>query len=1427
MPTQDEILAELQRRHEAGEFNDRQQAAFQELQRRDVLPSPQPTARQARIPDYLQDVLQKSGLPEEDVGRLTRTGITPGTAPEFAAAHIQELRSRGQEPTVDEQVAIQDMYRQQAGQQARTAGRDFFAETQARKREQKLDTPVGAATNLGQIIGTGFGQNVADVVGVVSPETRNEIVRDMEATYNVNRQSAAQNLVGGLVSEGATAAGALATGPMGMAAIYGSRGVGATRGDIARRRQQGQDIGGWQEFKAAAGTGAAEAASGFIGAKLFGGIGRALKQAGTSAATRTGIRSIIGRGVQTAGLSGLEGLEEAATEGAVNWIQQGYDPERAITQGVYEAFVMGGALAPVLGQVSASQMTSTTTRPQQPRAEGVGTLTTAEATAQAEQTMPESPATRQLPSPVQVARQRLVEAEQEVESLGQPREPGPPGAPIRVSPEGEARRAIPTEPPPQPGLDARGNRLTPPEGMNEVQFRRWYKREFPNAPLTEIVDQWADYPGKKTPTPQPGEQLQKTQAEQPTPGTPAQLSPDEVVGHIVQTSPQEDPGSAQEVEAERAYFAGTLENLQHGNETFVRVDLPIDQAATINRPDPAAVAQYASQETEAPPVVAGKIAGSTAEGVTIIDGKHRAAAALARGEDTLPAYIPESDAKALGLRPAVEAAESTPQPEPRLEPQQPEPEQARTVFATLRQRRAELRQAEQEAEAKKAEAAPEPESAILPDNPQERKSFLGRLRRGSDEAAKAPPLEGTEHQRKVPRSVEDWITPLTSRIRDISPRIFDRVMRMEFESSTRRERLKRELHNPAARITSDLGGKRSSRMRKFKKAVLEGRYEDARGMLSAEIHGDLDTFYTAFRNLFDNARDAGVTIGDLGKTYWPRQIKDYQSFKAVFGEDTGVFEEAWDLARAVKKRRLLTKNEKVEIANSVIQGYGPRKPGSMGVANARKRTVGEISDEALDYYLDPFEVAFRYVDGMSYAAERSRFLGRNAQSPERIEESIGTVIQQEVDEGNLSKDSQAELHDLLTTRFTADLMQTSKWVRNFKQLVYLTTLGQFRSTLTQLTDTALTAAKHGPAAAIKGARAGLRLTSSDERIIMEELGIHDYGEEFKDVGQVARATDWTLRRTGFKAVDRFGKETRINAAWSVLEKAAAKPNSKEAKRLRRDYESVLGEEQFEQVMRDLREGKKTENLKYMLFLDIAGIQPVVTSQMPKKYLDMPNGRIFYSLRTFTVMQLDFVRRDMVRKIRTKGQRKEGLQNLARYITFFGLTDMGVEVLKDLIRGRLPDPEDLPERAVDSLLALVGLHRYTVEKAWSNPSEAATEYLAPPLSWIGAPLRDLTNDTAGLRSIRRIPIVGELLYYHAPFGRGFHLTKEEAKRDYRAKLRELRTETENAYRDGDMDLVRKLLAIYNERRQQGPGDGRKTPLGVSDLQRRTTTKENPE
>lgn len=700
----------------------------------------------------------------------------------------------------------------------------------------------------------------------------------------------------------------------------------------------------------------------------------------------------------------------------------------------------------------------------------------------------------------------------------------------------------------------------------------------------------------------------------------------------------------------------------------------------------------------------------------------------------------------------------------------------------------------------------------------------------AEKAAKAAEKEALPvgpKKRWVPRLIEDLITPVITRIMKLSPKVGMKAVEMQYQADTARERINNELRTKVENLLPAL--KKAGQLENFKELVLNQQHEEALALLDSidpKLTADFKAVTKQLELIHDQAKQAGV-LGEGLENYWPRYIKDYKSYKQAMGEDEGIYKEAIDNAQAARGRPL-TNEEKMEVINSVVQGYGPVKPGRYGPANARTRTVEAIHPANLKYYVDPFASLFRYVDGMVYAVERAKFLGRHVTSTGDIEASVGSVIQQEIEDGNMTSDEQREMQDLLTARFIADMRPTPKHIRVLKQIGYTLTLGQFRSVLTQLTDVATTLATHGVMPTLKavmqqfGSKMGLK--PGEKRIVMEEIGIHDHGEEFKDVGVLARATNAVLKATGFTKVDRFGKETRLNAAWQNFQNAANNPGSPNAQRIAREYQEhfdkAFGDGSWDGVLADLRAGRRTDKVGLLLTLDITKVQPVNMWQMPKDYLTAARGRIFYTMKTFMLKQIDHVRRDMISKMTTPGQRKDGLRAFGRYMVLFTAFAMGTDWLKDELKelGRMffedgyeesPDEKkQFGERLTGGLLQTIGLNRWTTRRFGEDPVAAVAELVTPPLGFV----KDIATDVrrvfegrffdkdkpVGIRTLRDIPIIGELIYHNTPLGDGWYAKERDRDRRFSEMVTEAKDEAKAAFLADNIDLANDIVDVINEK-----------------------------
>jgi hypothetical protein len=180
-------------------------------------------------------------------------------------------------------------------------------------------------------------------------------------------------------------------------------------------------------------------------------------------------------------------------------------------------------------------------------------------------------------------------------------------------------------------------------------------------------------------------------------------------------------------------------------------------------------------------------------------------------------------------------------------------------------------------------------------------------------------------------------------------------------------------------------------------------------------------------------------------------------------------------------------------------------------------------------------------------------------------------------------------------------------------------------------------------------------------------------------------------------MDRFGKRVVVNAAYKKMQNLAKKNPEK----LRQQWGKVfLGE--TDDFIADVSTGNISDNVRLALFHELSDVQPITPSEMPEAWLKHPNGRLFYTLKSYALKQLDILRRDVFQQAR-KGNYKGAALNAGRYMTAVTLMNGSVDLARDVfLRGEELKPEDIPNSYIDQLAALtiVG-NRYNQERFFNR------------------------------------------------------------------------------------------------------------------------------
>jgi hypothetical protein len=328
-------------------------------------------------------------------------------------------------------------------------------------------------------------------------------------------------------------------------------------------------------------------------------------------------------------------------------------------------------------------------------------------------------------------------------------------------------------------------------------------------------------------------------------------------------------------------------------------------------------------------------------------------------------------------------------------------------------------------------------------------------------------------------------------------------------------------------------------------------------------------------------------------------------------------------------------------------------------------------------------------------------------------------------------------------------------------------MGSPISAITQIGDLAWALYKNG---FIKTAAAAGKSVVNKSTFKKEDLGVEWIASEFADVTKTSKAVEKVFKYIGLEKIDNIGKESLVNSTYQVARQKAKTPKGTE--KLRKELQPIF-ENETNQLIHDLRDGKITDNVKLYLFNVLSDFQPITLSEMPQAYLKAGNGRIFYMLKTFTLKQFDVFRREAFQKIAAVGTRLEGIKNLIWLTTCFVMANATADEIKDFVLNR---KTSFTDRTIDNMFRLLGVSKFV---AWTARREgistAIVKQIAPPAKLPDAALKDITQagDGKGMEMTQSVPIFGKLYYWW--FGKGADKTAEKERKAQKiGKINKLKT-----------------------------------------------------
>jgi polyhydroxyalkanoate synthesis regulator phasin len=498
---------------------------------------------------------------------------------------------------------------------------------------------------------------------------------------------------------------------------------------------------------------------------------------------------------------------------------------------------------------------------------------------------------------------------------------------------------------------------------------------------------------------------------------------------------------------------------------------------------------------------------------------------------------------------------------------------------------------------------------------------------------------------------------------------------------------------------------------------------------------DFEAVHDLLNYLYEEAQSVGVEMG-YRENYFPREVADVDGLMSYLYGPRAISE----LRRAEREAHYedMTPDEQAEFVNKFLRGYERKDLTKSLPGNVKERRIDVVTSDMNMFYKNSMQALMTYIERMTNSIESRRFWGMDAA---HIEDSIGAFVDEMIEQGEIKPDQDKEVEKILRARFKARGV-SNKFLLYQKNMAYIYTMGGINSAITQIDDISVALYKAGLWNTVQSIFA-----PKHKGLSREELGLTRIGEEFMEASATSKAVSAVFKATGLDKIDAFGKNVLINATFKKFQKMA---KSNEAKL--REYLEPIMEQETDATIEAIKNDEITDNVKLLMFNELADMQPISLSEMPEYYLTSGNGRVLYMLKTFALKRIDIFRNECFDKMR-KGEVKSGLQNLFKLSMLMMLCGMGKDAIIDLLFGRRIILED---SVVNNLLGLFGFSKYQLYRARSDGfTGLLTSVAVPPILPMWSDLfKDLYKslftkngeDIENWEVWKGIPIIGRFYYW---------------------------------------------------------------------------------
>ena len=601
--------------------------------------------------------------------------------------------------------------------------------------------------------------------------------------------------------------------------------------------------------------------------------------------------------------------------------------------------------------------------------------------------------------------------------------------------------------------------------------------------------------------------------------------------------------------------------------------------------------------------------------------------------------------------------------------------------------------------------------------------------------------------------IDNVLGVLSTRIGNISESVLGRMQRFEFDT----KKLTSDLYDEVEPFVSGLQRLAPDTKNSVARGLYNGSFDAVENILKKEAPEMVDEFrkvQSTLERVRQDLVDAGFTELETGlANYFPRIVKDYEGLRSMLGANERTILDNALQARAKKLGVKVTELDpaivSAEIARLIKQGK--IYPAVSRPSSTKARQIDYVTDEMLPFYATPEESLEIYLRNAAHNINKGKLLGKI--EPDDFD-SISGYLTRLRDAGELTDAQVSDLIPLLQSRLIQGELSPRQFIRNLRDFGYATTIANPLSALIQLGDIAVSAV-------LNGLRNTIRAALGKKNILIDDIGLKD--TIIQDIDRPGRTLDRLFRISAFKRIDKLGKETFINSAFTKYKNMVQSDAGAQA--FRNKFGARYGDE-VEQMIIDLRNGEVTDRVKFHLFNELSGVQPISLLEVPQAYLNNPNGRIFYALKSFTIKQLDILRRNIYNKARSNP--KEAAQFALKYAAFISLANGTLQTIRDVLTGKITSTEEaveqFPNQMLWETLNVMGFNEYVNKRYFKQGDimQGIAATVAPPIPMVESFAKEIMQIGSDTQEfdvepiVRTTPVVGPTVplmatWYNFMFG----------------------------------------------------------------------------